>query len=371
MKKKYFKIGLLLLLFGYFALAQAAVVQGLYSAQMPVTSRSTADRNQAINQAFQQVLIKVSGHSNVISEASMADVLKQASSYVQEFSYKPNTDNADYPLMLQIHFLSKAINQVLTQHQQAVWSANRPLFLVWMAVQDQSGTTLMSSDSDNPAFKLLMQEMKKRALPVIFPILDLEDLQQVTPSDVWAPFLNVIAKASKRYMADGILVIRLNLKDPNNLSGQWLLLQNNKKMRWETEGSSLSELIQTGVNDVVDGLAPQFTMVRQHVAETREIQMAVSQLQGIGDYTKVVQYLRKLPHVSKVAVLSVSGAEAQFQLTLTTSDLTGLQHDIQSGTLLRPVMVASDTVPAQSADQSVPVLQYQLQQAEPVSSGQN
>ena len=70
-------------------LLAAAPVEGLYLAEVAVAGQTTEQRNEAIAAAFEKVLIKVTGHQDILSRGQLGDTLASAPGYVQEYRSSP------------------------------------------------------------------------------------------------------------------------------------------------------------------------------------------------------------------------------------------------------------------------------------------
>ena len=75
----------------------AATVDGLFEAEVPVQGRDTAQRNQAIQEALGQVLVKVSGYPDIPARPELAGELAQAPLYVQQYRYLASEQSGEQP----------------------------------------------------------------------------------------------------------------------------------------------------------------------------------------------------------------------------------------------------------------------------------
>ena len=71
----------------------------------------------------------------------------------------------------------------------------------------------------------MLEIAEKRGLPLAFPLLDTEDLQSVTFSDIWGGFDERIIAASKRYGANSILIGRV--RPSSSQSNRWTYISYN------------------------------------------------------------------------------------------------------------------------------------------------
>jgi hypothetical protein len=204
--------------------------------------------------------------------------------------------------------------------------------LVWLVTQSTSGTQLYNSSSDNPATTLTTTLATNRGLPIIFPMLDITDIQQIQASDVWAPFINVIKRASSRYSPDEILIIRIDTTQQTHIVSHWTLLSQDQQFTWDTEGNNLQEAIQAGIDQVISNLAKQFAVTTNN-NQSQAVKILITNLHNINDYAKITNYLRKLTGVINVEVQDITASQATFNLILNT-DIAALQRTIQLDSIL-------------------------------------
>ena len=161
------------------------MVDDLYTAKIPVREQNTQTRNAAIDQAFRAVLIKVSGNSNVVQNAVLKAAMPKVENFVQQYSYSKNENNDAnaFPYLLLVDVAPNAINKLLLQAKLPVWGNDRPLILFWIAT-DVAGQQKLIGASDKSLIPGLINNMLMRGMPVIFPVLDLTDLKQISATDV-------------------------------------------------------------------------------------------------------------------------------------------------------------------------------------------
>lgn len=338
--------------------ASAAVVSSLYSAQIPVNSHSSSQQNQALTQALNLVLIKVSGNSAITNIDGISGALEDPNQYVRNFSYTKAANNSTMPLLLNVNFTPQAINDLLQQTGQPIWSQNRPLTLIWLVTKNASGLHLINNSSEEQIAQLTNEASTKRGLPIIFPILDLSDIQQIQASDVWAPFINVIQRASARYAPDEILIVRINNSNQENIVSNWTLLSQNKSLNWDIKNKNIEETINNGIDNVVTTLANQFAVTKSN-NQQHDLKLLVTDLQSINDYAKITNYLNKLSGVINVEVEKVTASQATFILTLNT-DTNSLRRAIKLGSVLLPIQADELQINIPNEDQSAIIEQQTL-----------
>ena len=86
-----------------------ASAQGVYEAEVPVNSQADSDRSGALARALAQVLAKMSGDRQVTSRPGVAQMLREAGSYVRSYDYRQDRGTSasgapSYRMMLVARF---------------------------------------------------------------------------------------------------------------------------------------------------------------------------------------------------------------------------------------------------------------------------
>lgn len=301
-------LGLLLLISAWPTFGSSRF-ERLYEVRVPVSDQSAAERNRALEAALRQVAVRVSG----TREAARSDVLPtdpgQVDRVVQQYGYVGKPDG----LELQVRFEPAATDQMLRQHGLPVWGADRPTTLVWLAVQDGGERRLVGSDEPGAAGAALRDAAQDRAIPLILPLLDLEDQARVRFGDVWGGFFDSVQTASTRYNADAVLIGRLQRQSGGWLA-RWTLFDRDQVRQWSQNTNDLNEAAQTGVNGLADALAARYA--ERSGAQSDRVQVRIDDVRSLDDYAQVSKFLRSREFVSEARLLGVDGDRARFELQL-------------------------------------------------------
>jgi hypothetical protein len=238
------KLVLIALLFIVIPLSAYAVkVTSLYHADMPVSSQSDDERAQAVKQGFTQLLIKLTGNPDIANNPDIKEAIKRADYYVQEYSYSaPTTNSATY--LIHLTFEMNDINRLLKKSGIAVWGEKRPLILVWLAVTDAKHVTeIVGNETPGDVIDLMKYQGKKLALPLIFPLMDVTDMSQVSPEEVAAMTLPVLKQAGKRYSPNAYLIGKIEPTD-NGYQSEWQLLLNQDEWSWNITDKTMDAVIK-------------------------------------------------------------------------------------------------------------------------------
>lgn len=201
MKSLFYLVSMLLLATS----VQAVEVTQLYQTEVTVNDRSRGERQRNYPKALTQTLVKLTGDAQIGSDPRVKKMLASATGYVSKFEYLSS------PLRLQVNFDPSQLLKTMRQQRLPIWGNQRPLTLVWLATEDESGDRQMFSEQLPPAtLAQWQQSADDKGLPLSLPLMDLEDAMRVSVNDVWGFFVDPIADASQRYRADFFALAKLS-----------------------------------------------------------------------------------------------------------------------------------------------------------------
>ncbi len=288
-------------------LAFAEPVSDLYKTVVPVSGQGANERLRAMSVGLEKVLIKVTGDSQVLLKMGGTDAFSNAKRYVTQYGYVSDRNSlADDPsespaIGLSLSFAESSIDRLLRQYQLQIWPSDRPGLLVWAVVDDPvMGKNFISAETLPEAVEALERLMGDRGAPLILPLLDLQDQQAVSVGDVWNLNPVKLAAAAKRYDTEFWLALRLYKSSTGQWRGARLLNLKGDENLSTLSASSLSELMNQVVPEVVDSLASRYAYTPNLVNEELLVQ-----IENIVDYkvfNKVTSYFESLEVVNHLTV---------------------------------------------------------------------
>jgi hypothetical protein len=332
-----------LLLSGLSLTLQAAAVQNMYEVLLPVTDQHQQSRYAAFEQGFAEVLVRVSGNSN-LPTINMAD----APSYVQQYRYlqleKPGTAAvpregelvATHSLWMQ--FDETAIKKLLRSNGLSVWGAQRPAVLVWMAVRDGQNRYILHEQDISPIRDAVMAEGTRRGLPLIWPSVNDKNNKSVQFTDLWGGFFESVQQASQGYAASAVLVGRMDWQKQNGWQINWSLLLNGQVQNWSQRSTELPVLMAAGINPVASQLATRFA-VMETPSGVATLNILVNGVASAEAYAKVAHYLQSMALVKQVYATDISPGQAQFHL-----DINGGEDELRRTIALERILLP-DAIP--------------------------
>ena len=302
---------LLILLLALIAAPIGAVeVASLYSAQVSFDQEENDPQALAYRAALAEVLLRVSG-SELGSDPEMIELLfPNPASYVVQF--RPGADDT-----LWVSFDGDAIARVLRKSGQTVWGSDRPLTLIWLAVDWGQGEREIigaddaqrrrdearSIDRNRLLRERVLELAERRGLPIVFPLLDTTDLQSVSFSDIWGGFDDALLGASERYEAHSILVGRI--RPESSQRNRWSYYFGDEYRTWTGEPEFVVGL-------VADLLGEEFAISGN--APVESVDLTVAGIATVEAYGAVQKLLSEVNVIESYSIAQVEGGRIRYRV---------------------------------------------------------
>lgn len=316
----------------------AVQVTTLYRANIPVTTQSSDERNKSLQQGLGQVLIKVSGNSAILQNPDVKSHLHLADSLMQQFSYAAAKDKIK-PFILQMDFDPEGVNKILRDAHVPLWGQVRPLILVWMDyAAPNHPAEILNTESANGTAAALKADADARGIPMIFPMMDMTDMNQVSANDIATMAIPNLQAAAKRYQSDAILIGHITQAN-TGFTAQWKLVLGDQQWDWSSSGNQVADLLSGVTDNVANTLAARYSGVMSNNVKTT-VTLKVSGITAPDDYSQLMSYLEHLPPVMDVEPQQVTGSDVTISIRL-RGDIKLLTQAISLGQKLTPETVAS------------------------------
>jgi hypothetical protein len=293
-------------------LAYGAVVAHLYDVTLPVQSQSEDEWQSLVQQGLSQVLERTCGNTNVSTQPQVKKALDSAQDYVEQYAYEGNN--------LTIKYSPDLVNQLLEKTGQSVWGQRRPNVVLWLAIEDNQQRRIVGAETDPTLHTYLTQFAKQKGIPLILPLMDLEDMSAVTVTDVWGQFPSVLSQASERYGAQIILLGRVmhHANSANVWEGNWQLLTRVDLPSWNVQAASLEEVLAQGISQSTQYLKTNPAQSNQKAVRAtrgKPFLIGIEGIQSSNDFAEIEKYLKGLDQVVDVNIHQLLGQVAVFEVT--------------------------------------------------------
>lgn len=305
---------ILLTLVGVFALSTASAVDvpSLYTAQVQIDDRKTDPRADAYDRALAQVLLRVSGAELVNDVVLFDTIFPDPAAYVVQF--RPGPDET-----LFVSFDGEALEDALRRAGQRVWGGDRPLTLVWLAVDWGRGSREIvaaadDNDSRNQSRSInrnrrlrerMLEIAERRGLPIAFPLMDGEDRAAVSFSDIWGGFDDRVLAASERYDVNSVLIGRVRAS--GSAQNRWSYHFGSDQREWSGEPEGV-------ISRISDLLAAEFAIGGDEPVRT--VQLHVSGVSSVEAYGEVLSMLAGMNLIANFAISEVVADRISFRVNV-------------------------------------------------------
>jgi hypothetical protein len=290
--------------------AGAVEMTSLYTVEVDVDPRDPNGQSNAYRTALTEVLIRVTGSTAAAESEAFASLFPNPARYVTQ--YRAGPDNT-----LVVSLDGNAIERILSQSGATIWGAERPLTVVWLAVDwglgdreivaaddpDRMPGDARSIDRNRMLRERVQTVASRRGLPIVFPLLDIEDLQKIGFIDIWGDFDDPLLEASARYEADSILVGRFRPDDPEPPRWTWYIGE--QRFAWPGEP-------EEALDQLADALAARDAVRGDE--EIERVTLTISGVNSVQAYGQLQQYLSGLRAIDNVAIRTVQADSITYEV---------------------------------------------------------
>jgi hypothetical protein len=312
--------------------SRAATFTDLYTITVAPDPAATDQRKAAAQAAMARLLIRVTGSRNAPLDPAVQALLSAPDGFLT--SYGSNREGRSL-----VGFSRSQVERALTERGLPVWGPERPLTLLWVAVDDGAGGRALLGANEAGQFGVpatrqmtellasvradVVAAADERGLPIAWPLLDLEDLNSVEFLDVWGKFEERILTASARYRADAVLIgaVRPGIF---GTEVEWLFVN----------GTERRVLPAAALRDGLDAVADRYAADLATVGGANVTLLTVLDVLTPADYGRVMSYLERQSVLESVDVESYGEGTLRLRVAA-RGDARVLERVLTLGGVLR------------------------------------
>jgi hypothetical protein len=285
---------------GWLALAACAAIPppvraeslgDLYTVTVPYTGQNEV----AFREGMRDILIRVTGRQYAPELANLTPLVAEASRYVVSFRRAAGNQ-------LTVTFDGRAIENAIDTAGLAFWGAERPVTLVWLALDRGSGRrALIQAGGDSEEKSRLEAHASRRGLPIAWPGAG-DDLVR-SLQQAWSGDHASLVDAARRYGAEGVLIGRAQPLAAGTYAVDWTFTAAGISAR-------VSGDLDAGLQLAADRYASLY--VSQGAGQRSEQIVTVRGIDSLDGYVSAMRMLRRLAPVRGVAVDEVTPEAVSF-----------------------------------------------------------
>ena len=298
----------------------AMVINHLYEAQLPLNDSNNEETY--VRQGLHQVILKVTSNHSALSNPILQEALDNPKQFLQKYAVESG--------QMHVVFNPNEIDKLLKKADIAIWGHNRPVIMLWLAVAKNQGCNLISSESEVALTQTIQEIAKTYGIPVLLPLLDLEDVTALTVSDVWNNESDVMLNASKRYGSETFISAQIHQNENLEWSANWTLFIGEQQWNWMNHNVELPALILEGTQEGTTRIVDYYA-VNEAELFNQTFLIEVVGIKNLKSYSSVKHYFENLEPVESVTINEIS--PSKLQLKVKPYGKSGLQAVQQAITL--------------------------------------
>ena len=309
--------------------ARGAELNDLYQSSISVENQSAKIRALALKSAMRSVLLKVGGQEQVLDNPLIKQAIDKQGQFISQYRYFRQAEQ----LYINAQFDEGKINQLFQQAGLSLWGRLRPQILIWILDENNLSRTVVADSAANVLPQMIRDFSSQRGLPMMLPLMDIEDANTIQLSDFWGRFSEQIKYQSSRYAADALLVIRISnsslIIQEQALNGEqcvgllcqqsssyvadWSLISDNQVFSQPYQGDNKQTLVQQILKDVADNIYQRYAL---STSLNNDYIIDVANIDSLEAYVNVSQFLTQLSAIEQVTLVKAQGENYRFKLSL-------------------------------------------------------
>jgi hypothetical protein len=294
---------------------QCATINDLNKAYVSLKTQDTRSQETAIRQALAQVMVKLSGSESVIKHEQFRALSENVMQYVTSTQFVEGDSE-----QLLVIFNQAKLEKWVKRNALPLWGAQRPEALLWFIEQNNSSrfrTILMDGES-NDTLSLLNAAAFNRGVEFILPIMDIEDVTQVSEIDIWGQFIDTLHSGAQRYNTPYTVSVKLQQLSDQSWQLDYFVKSNTELELHQVTDTTKLAVIGKFVDQYTERQATRYALDTFRFVENSQIQqlITINHVTDIVALSQIEAYLTSLSIVENALLLEQRGTTSTFNVKL-------------------------------------------------------
>jgi hypothetical protein len=289
---------------------RAEIIDDIYTALIPVESRSERGVRLARRSGLEQVVIKASGEVTAAQRPEVAAALDEAERFLQRYSY---VEDAAGEAMLRLDYDEKSVQDLIRRAGLPLWTSNRPPVLTWLVISDGGRRSFLDPEMRPDAAAALRSRFEFRGLPLQLPLFDLADTAALSPGEAWRQSSPALIEASRRYRGSEVLAGRAARTAGGRWVGNWQLLYEGRWVQRQVDADSFEAFAAEGADLAASAIAGRYAVTLGGAADLRH-RVTLRGVRAYSDFTSARRALESLAGVRRVVPERLIGDQVSLRI---------------------------------------------------------
>lgn len=317
----------------------AAAVDGFYRVEIP--QAEDVARDEVIREGARVMFERLAGEEVDLTSGVIGQAMQDPRSLMRRIA---NTDQGT----IAMEFEPALLRDVLANAGSPMLGRNRPGVLVWAVDAQPLGDELVAQGSSWA--ETLRRAAQYRAVPVSFPLGDLEDRGRVSEASIRKADDDSLSAASERYAPEGVLAIGANADD-EQAKLNWTFWLNQREYSGKVEAADPQKAADELMQDVASAIFEQYSIPAASDSDQNRWTIVVNEVETLDEFAGVQRMVQQLGARSAPQLLSVAGDQVTFELAFPGDEaqlerMLGLDHRMQRSSAPPPAPEQPAAAPA-------------------------
>lgn len=295
---------------------------------------------------MRQVIVRATGDSASLDNDVVKKAIGQSSRFLSTITPSENDGQAT----LEMSFNPRQIQALLAQAELPYWPEQRAKILVWIVEDNGYDRTISWEQSGRSSVANLQQVASKMGLPISVPVGDIDDVIGIEPTELWGGFTEQISKSSQRYVADAVVVARIE-RNGNEQRLRWTLYDDAPKFIAEPSLNLVTGEAAGNNQQVTEALVAELgryyakkSADKASGAVATSVMVNFVGVQGAKQFFNTEKMLKALPSVASIDLMRIAGDSVDYQVNLIT-DQDDFERELTRSSKVKKVSEEIDPNP--------------------------
>lgn len=300
--------------------AFASESESLYSVVLPIKGHQQSLRDQAIDNAFEQVVGRITMSGDIGDQAgTQPDYVElaklEANQFVTSYSYQEQKTSQDRGLYLKVQFDGPSLNQALLSNNIPIVGENRPSMFMLLAVHDaySQENNIMSEHWKEDTMQVFKDVANQYGLNFVFPAMDLTDMQAIDYETIWEGDADELRPMVDRYSSKVILLGKANILSNGEWYANWQLSFGETEYHWALSAANEQEMAKLLMQKIAGVYKLLFAIQDKN---QQVLTLELINIADLSEFANVMHYLRKLDMISSVIPESISTEQVKLNVSV-------------------------------------------------------